>query len=78
MEDKKIKIREMFQVLSSERKNNVRSILSEKFNITVDSAKMNWVYAGKIPEQNIDEVLEIIRAELKKQSDNILELIDAI
>ena len=78
MEDKKSKIREIFSVLNSERKNNVRAILSEKFNITVDSAKMNWVYAGKIPEQKVDEVLEIIKNEAKKQSDRILELIDVI
>ncbi len=76
MEDKKIKIREMFQVLSSERKNNVRRILSDKFNITVDSAKMNWIYAGKIPEQYVDEVSEIVREQARQQSDGILELLD--
>ena len=78
MEDKKIKIRELFAVLTSERKNNVRTILSKKFNISVDSAKMNWIYAGKIPKQNVDEVLEIIKSELKKQSDELLQLIDVI
>lgn len=78
MEDKKTKIREIFAVLSSDRKNNVRAILSEKFNITVDSAKMNWIYGGKIPEQNIDEVLKIVSNQAKEQSDSIIELIDVV
>ncbi|WP_027378141.1 hypothetical protein [Chryseobacterium daeguense] len=78
MNDKKEKIREIFAAISPERKNNVRRILSEKFNITVDSAKMNWIYGGKIPEQNIDKVLEILKNEAREQSNEILELIDAI
>ncbi|ODS87261.1 MAG: hypothetical protein ABS44_11635 [Chryseobacterium sp. SCN 40-13] len=78
MEDKKVKIRELFAALTSERKNNVRTILSKKFDITVDSAKMNWIYAGKIPEQHIDKTLEIIKAELQKQTDELQELIDVI
>ena len=78
MNDKKEKIREIVAAISPERKNNVRRILSEKFNITVDSAKMNWIYGGKIPEQNIDKVLEILKNEAREQSNEILELIDAI
>lgn len=78
MNDKKDKIKEIFAAISAERKNNVRRILSEKFNITVDSAKMNWIYGGKIPEQNIDDVLEILKKEARGQSNEILELIDPI
>lgn len=75
---KKTKIKEIFLVLSAERKNNVRTTLSEKFNITVDTAKNHWVLAGKIPEENIDEVLEIVKEQARQQSDNIKDLIDAV
>lgn len=78
MEDKKIKIKELFAKLTSERKNNVRTRLSQDFKISVDSAKMNWVYGGKIPDQNVDSVLQIIKEELLKQSAELLEIIDAI
>ena len=78
MEDKKIKIRELFAVLTSERKNNVRTKLSKRFKISVDSVKINWVYAGKIPKENIDHVLEVINSELEKQSDELLQLMGAI
>lgn len=78
MSDKKAKIREIFIGIAPKYKNNVRRILSDKFNISFDSAKTNWVLNGKIPEQNIDEVLEIVKAEARKQSDEILQLIDVI
>lgn len=75
MADKKEKIREIFAAISSDRKENVRRKLAKKFSITVDSAKFNWIYAGKIPDQHVDEVLSIVKTEAKDQSDSILELI---
>ena len=78
LDKKKIKIRELFAVLTSERKNNVRTKLSKKFKISVDSVKINWIYAGKIPDQNIDDVLKVINSELKMQSDELIQLMDVL
>lgn len=78
MKDKKAKIKEIYIGIAPKYKNNIRRILSDKFNISFDSAKTNWVLNGKIPDENIDEVLEIVRNEAKNQSNEILELIDCI
>lgn len=78
MDKKKVKIREIFLAMSPEMKNEVRKKISERFGISVDSAKVNWIYNSKIPDENVDEVLEIVKAQAKTQSDNLLELIDAI
>ncbi|CAA7389524.1 hypothetical protein [Chryseobacterium fistulae] len=76
MNDKKEKIKRIFASISSKHKNNVRKTLSDQFNVTVDSVKINWIYGGKIPENYIDEVLEILEREAKMQHSEILKLID--
>lgn len=78
MNAKTNKIKKIYLGIDPKYKNNIRRILSDKFNISFDSAKTNWILNGKIPEQNIDEVLKIVKSEAKKQSDDILELIDAL
>lgn len=78
MNAKTDKIKKIYLGIDPKYKNNIRRILSDKFNISFDSAKTNWILNGKIPEQNIDEVLEIVKTEAKKQSDEILQLIDVL
>lgn len=78
MDNTKTKIKELFANLEQERKDNVRTILSNEFKISIDSVKNNWIYGGNIPPQNIDRVIEVLKIELKLQSDDILELIDTI
>ena len=78
MNAKTDKIKKIYMGIDPKYKNNIRRILSDKFNISFDSAKTNWIHNGKIPEQNIDEVLEIVKAQAKKQSDELLQLIDVI
>lgn len=78
MSAKTDKIKKIYMGIDPKYKNNIRRILSDKFNISFDSAKTNWILNGKIPEQNIDEVLEIVKTEAKKQSDEILQLIDVL
>ena len=78
MNAKTNKIKKIYLGIDPKYKNNIRRILSDKFNISFDSAKTNWILNGKIPKQNIDEVLKIVKSEAKKQSDDILELIDAL
>ena len=53
--NKKDKIRKIFLKLNPSGKDNVRKVMSEKFNISVDTAKNHWIYNGNIPEQNIDD-----------------------
>lgn len=76
--NKKDKIRKIFLKLNPSGKDNVRKVMSEKFNISVDTAKNHWIYNGNIPEQNIDEVLDILEREGKTQSNELLKLIDVI
>ncbi len=76
--NKKDKIRKIFLKLNPSGKDNVRKVMSEKFNISVDTAKNHWIYNGNIPEQNIDEALDILEREGKTQSNELLKLIDVI
>ena len=76
--NKKDKIRKIFLKLNPSGKDNVRKVMSEKFNISVDTAKNHWIYNGNIPEQNIDEALDILEREGKTQSTELLKLIDVI
>ena len=76
--NKKDKIRKIFLKLNPSGKDNVRKVMSEKFNISVDTAKNHWIYNGNIPEQNIDETLDILEREGKTQTNELLKLIDVI
>ena len=76
--NKKDKIRKIFLKLNPSGKDNVRKVMSEKFNISVDTAKNHWIYNGNIPEQKIDEALDILEREGKTQSNDLLKLIDVI
>ena len=76
--DKKVKIKEIFLKLNPSGKDDVRKKISEKFNISVDTAKNHWIYNGNTPERNINEVLEILEIEGRKQSDELLQLIDVL
>ena len=78
MSDKKELIKKIFSAIDSKHKENVRRLIAERFDITVDSVKFNWIYQGKIPDQNVEAVLSIVTEEAKSQSDSLLQLIDCI
>lgn len=76
--NKKQKIKDLFSSLTSERKDSVRKQISETYGISIDSAKIHWIYGGSIPPQHVDGVLEILKKESKKHAADIIALIDAI
>ena len=76
--NKKLKIKELFSNLNASRKDEVRSRISKKFGVSVDTAKNHWIYNGGIPEKNVDEVLEILKEEAQSHVDEIKSAIDAI
>lgn len=70
------KIKEIYHCISPERKNNVRKKISDKFNISVDSVKVNWIYNGKTPEEHQEEVLKIVQQEAKEQAKQLMDIIE--
>lgn len=76
--NKVLKIKEVFLSLCSERKDEVRKILSSRFNISVDTAKNHWIYNGGIPVKYQDEVLKILKHEAQEQVNDVQSLIDTI
>lgn len=69
------KISEIYYCISSERKDSARKRISNRFGISVDSAKINWIYNKKTPPEHAEEVLKILRDEVKTQANQLNDLI---
>lgn len=61
------KIKEIYYCISPERKNSARKRISDRFGVSVDSVKVNWIYNGGTPDDKAEEVLAILREEVKTQ-----------
>ena len=48
------KISEIYYCISCERKDSARKRISNRFGISVDSAKINWIYNKKTPPEHAD------------------------
>lgn len=75
--NKKQKIKDFFSRLTSERKDAVRKKIAEQFGVSIDTAKIHWIYGGGVPDQHVSTVLDIIKNELKQHADEIIARIDA-
>lgn len=74
MSDNKDKLKKMYAALPPSRKESLKRSISEKYHITTDSFKNNWIYGGKIPEEYFAEVYESVKLEAKEYAGAILQL----
>lgn len=63
------KIKQIFSLLRTEGKDNVRTIIGKKYNMSLDSVKNHWLLKGRVPKQHESEIINILEKELKKQID---------
>lgn len=74
----KTKIKELFSSLTASRKDEVRKKISERFGVSMDTAKNHWIYNGGIPNKHVDEVLEILKEEAQMHVDELIAVLDTI
>lgn len=75
LEDDKARIKTIFSELDNLGKDEVRSKISSKYHITVDTAKNHWIYGGNIPQKSVAGVLKIVKTVATKKMKRIETLI---
>ncbi|WP_294267697.1 hypothetical protein [uncultured Chryseobacterium sp.] len=74
MSDNKDKLKKMYAALPADRKEKLKRSISDRFKITIDSVKNNWIYGGKIPDEHFNNVFKMVKKEAETFANIILEL----
>lgn len=71
-----VKIKSIYEGLEPSLKDDVRKRISDKFGITLDTAKNHWLYGGNIPKSNVKVVLAIVKRAGAKQIEKMQSLVN--
>jgi hypothetical protein len=71
-------IKKIFQKLTNAKKEDVKYQLHKEYGFSTESIKNLWFYDGKIPEDKVDRVIEVLKVAAEEQISDIQDLIDVI
>lgn len=69
------KIKQMYALLKTKGKDNVRATIAREYNKSFDYVKNHWILKGTIPEEYQQDVIDVLEGELKKEIEEVEKIL---